>query len=351
MTSKRSTPECPGDPEQWVNAPHVSVIIKALNEEKNIERAIVSALGAVGAIGGDGEVILADSLSTDRTVEVASGYPVRVVQLADPAHRSCGAGAQLGMQIARGRFLYVLDGDMELDRDFLPRALAELDRDPGLAGVAGIVEEMHVDNYAFKGRVARAETARARDGAISLDMGGLYRREAIEAVGYLTNPNLHAYEEFELGARLNVAGWRLRRMPVRSVRHYGHTDSSYALLWRRWRSRYAWGHGELLRQAWGRSHFGLVLRHLRVYRLQFAVLAVWVGVLLLLALAGPVTAAVVTAALWVFVFALLAWRKRSAGAAAYALVAWHLGLAGLIRGFFGGVGHLPVTGFPHRVLQ
>ena len=44
----------------------VSVIIKALNEEKHIARAIESALRAVSTVGG--EVILADSASTDRTV-------------------------------------------------------------------------------------------------------------------------------------------------------------------------------------------------------------------------------------------------------------------------------------------
>ena len=48
----------------------VSVIIKAFNEEKNICAAIESSLAAVAEMGG--EVILADSHSTDRTVELAS---------------------------------------------------------------------------------------------------------------------------------------------------------------------------------------------------------------------------------------------------------------------------------------
>ena len=45
----------------------VSIIIKALNEEKLIAETIESALRAVSRVGG--EVILADSCSTDRTVE------------------------------------------------------------------------------------------------------------------------------------------------------------------------------------------------------------------------------------------------------------------------------------------
>ena len=72
----------------------VSIVIKALNEEKNICAAIESALAAVADVGG--EVILADSCSTDRTVELASRYPIRVVQLANPSERCCGIGPQLG---------------------------------------------------------------------------------------------------------------------------------------------------------------------------------------------------------------------------------------------------------------
>ena len=52
----------------------VSVIIKALNEERNIIRAIESALIAIDKVGG--EVILADSLSTDHTVEYFTVHKV-----------------------------------------------------------------------------------------------------------------------------------------------------------------------------------------------------------------------------------------------------------------------------------
>ena len=90
----------------------VSVIIKALNEEKRIAAAIESALHAIRTVGG--EVILADSFSTDRTVEIAQAYPIRIVQLAHPEDRRCGVGPQLGYQHSRGEFVYILDGDMEM---------------------------------------------------------------------------------------------------------------------------------------------------------------------------------------------------------------------------------------------
>ena len=90
----------------------VSVVIKALNEESGIEATIESALRAVSKVSG--EVVLADSCSTDRTVELAMKYPVRIVQLANASERCCGIGPQLGYQHSSGEFIYLIDGDMQL---------------------------------------------------------------------------------------------------------------------------------------------------------------------------------------------------------------------------------------------
>lgn len=206
----------------------VSIVIKALNEQANIERTLRSAVAAARAI--EGEVILADSGSTDATVDIARAYPVKVVQLANPDERSCGIGAQLGYQYARGEFVYILDADMEISVDFLRQALALMAQDEGLAGVGGRVEEMQLSSLEFQARAQRGAADMQAGNVDHLAMGGLYRRSAIDAIGYLTNRNLHSYEEFELGLRLRSAGWRLMRLPVVSVRHYGHTMPAYRLL-------------------------------------------------------------------------------------------------------------------------
>jgi glycosyltransferase involved in cell wall biosynthesis len=316
------------------STPKVSIVIKALNEQATIARAIESSLKAVSECAGGGEVILADSLSTDRTVEIGRQFPIRIVQLCDGDDRCCGVGAQLGYLISKGEFVYVLDGDMELIPGFLTAALQVLESNPDLAGVAGLVEEQVVVNHGFKRRIAGGDTARPCAKASALNMGGLYRRSAIESVGYLTNRNLHAFEEFELGVRLISCGWRLSRIATPAVRHYGHADASLQLLRRRWRSRYAWGHGEVLRSAARKQYLGRVICGLPVYRIQFGVAASWLLALAAL-LAWPSAADWLVGGLaagYAMLFIVIAWRKRSAGAAAYALAAWHMGLAGLVRG-------------------
>jgi len=101
--------------------PSVSIIIKAYNEERRIAAAIESALAALADF--DGEVILADSASTDRTVEIAADYPIKIVRLNNPRDRSCGVGAQLGFQYSGGEYLCLMDGDMVLHAGFLEAGL------------------------------------------------------------------------------------------------------------------------------------------------------------------------------------------------------------------------------------
>ena len=81
-----------------------------------------------------------------------------------------------------------------------------------------------------------------------------------------------AFEEFDLGARLQARGWKLARIDQRAVDHYGYTIGGYQLLWRRLKSGYAAGLGEVLRGALGKKHFWFVLRKLRHLRYGAAVI-------------------------------------------------------------------------------
>ena len=106
----------------------VSIVIKALNEERHIATAIESALAALDGISG--EVILADSGSTDRTIEIAEKYPIKIVRMSRVEDRSCGAGGQLGYQYCCGEYVCLIDGDMRLYQDFLSSAIRYLENNP-----------------------------------------------------------------------------------------------------------------------------------------------------------------------------------------------------------------------------
>ncbi|MEI2298193.1 glycosyltransferase [Ensifer sp. MJa1] len=311
----------------------VSVIIKTLNEEKRIAATIESALAALGTVGG--EVIVADSGSLDRTVEIASRYPVVIAQISAPARPSCGIGPQLGFQYSRHDLVCLVDGDMLLDGDFLEVAVEFLDDNPEVAGVTGHVQEMLTSNLEFARRVTR-NAPENRIGAIDrMNGGGVYRRVAIEKVGYLSDRNLHGYEEFDLGIRLRSAGWRLHRLDRRFVQHFGHTDNSYRLLIRRWKSKYLFGIGELLRASIGRPYFFQLIRELPELKLWALVYLWWALSLgLLLFLPDKRLALGTIAAVLVAVVGLMSWRKGGFSMGLYTVVAWFFHAAALPVGFF-----------------
>lgn len=310
----------------------VSIIIKALNEEKGIAATLESALRAIESVGG--EVILADSYSTDRTIEIARRYPVRIVQLVHPDERCCGVGPQLGYQSARGEFIYLMDGDMELMDGFLAQALSFMQQHPDIAGVGGRVLEMNLSSPEYRTR--HALWAELNAGPSSrLDGGGLYRRSAIEAAGYFSDRNLHSYEEFDLAARLRALGWGFWRLPINATSHYGHETQPYRLLWRRWRSGYLWGIGELLRASARepRQRLLLALQEVREIRLYAAVLVWWAALLTLMLWPTPATYRVsAVLVLLLAPLALMSWRKRSVAGGLYAVASCCFNAAGMLRG-------------------
>ncbi len=310
----------------------VSIIIKAYNEEHNIIRAIKSALKALSTI--QGEVILADGASTDRTVELAKAYPIKIVSLNHPWERSCGIGPELGFRVASGKFIYILDGDMELDETFLPKALEVLERDPEVAGVGGLIIESQALNLEFTARIQRwnAELSSSPRSVECLHCGGLYRREALASVGYMSDRNLPAFEEYDLGARLREKGWKLLRMPDRAVNHYNHQLSTPALLWLRICNGSFLSYGKLTRASFEQHYFLRLLRELRAVQLSLAVISFWTCIVLL-SLFKP-ELLLVSIPVAVISVAVMAVKRRSLALGAFTVLNWHLGASGLIVGLF-----------------
>ena len=312
----------------------LTIGIKALNEEAHIADALESALKVAALY--DGEVVLADSGSTDRTIEIASTYPVRIVQLADPAEKSCGTGAQLAFQGSDSDYFYLLDGDMILDPGFLPEALTFMQANPSYAAVGGRVVEANTDSleYQIRANSVRAGRNWGAGDVDRLDCGGLYRSAAVRQAGFLADRNLHAFEEFELGARLRSLGWKLARIDKPALLHFGHQTDSYALLWRRMKSGYSAATGEVLRAAVGQKHLpqALELEHVRI---GVVIILFWLALVATLFMPMPIlwhVAGPLAALLAALLF--LVYRRGSLAVALYSFTAWNVSALGLVTGFF-----------------
>ena len=104
--------------------PLVSVVMPCLNEEENITECVVRALDVFAREGIDGEVVVADNFSDDRSADLAAEAGARVVR---EARRGYGSAYLAGFAAARGRYIVMLDADLTYDFDEIPRFVEQLE--------------------------------------------------------------------------------------------------------------------------------------------------------------------------------------------------------------------------------
>lgn len=309
--------------------PLLSVVIKTLNEAGNIARTIQSARSALGCHSA--EIVVADSYSDDDTVQIALSEGAQVVQLQSKADRSCGVGAQLGYQYAQGEFILLLDGDMDLIPGFVEAALQIFESQQDVAAVGGRMQEMAMDHPVFAARMQRNQNYHVAGDVGHLDGGGMYRKKALDDVGYFTNPNLHSYEELELGSRLRARNWRVLRIDQPAIRHYGHVMPRYQLLMRRFKSRYAYGPGEFLRASLGTPSFWLAVRTVKAY---LVTLVTWLALgISLLVLPWTSLPLLISVAMFIALFGMLIFKRKSFPDGVFTLVSWSVFAMAMVMGF------------------
>src|ERR671925_1186424 len=86
----------------------VSVVLPCLNEERAVGKVVDDAWEGIESVGGDGEVIVVDNGSTDRSREIAEEHGARVVR--EP-RRGYGSAYLRGLAEARGDYLVMVDAD------------------------------------------------------------------------------------------------------------------------------------------------------------------------------------------------------------------------------------------------
>ena len=84
----------------------LSVVVISRNEEAAIGACLKALLEKTAGLKT--EIILVDSASTDRTVEIASAFPVTIVRIEECQELSPAAGRYLGTRQASGEYIFFL---------------------------------------------------------------------------------------------------------------------------------------------------------------------------------------------------------------------------------------------------
>jgi glycosyltransferase involved in cell wall biosynthesis len=264
----------------------VSVVIIARNEEEMIADCLDSVFGACRYAQEKGvldsyEVILSDSASTDRTVEIARKYPVKIVQLKKEWTLSAPAGRYIGSLYARGEFIFFTDGDCKTDREWFVRALPVF-RDKTVGGVDGYEREHIAAGNFFHPFFKDDERINENTKLVEPEFigKGIFRRDAYEKAGRY-NPWLKGCEERDLSFRVRKLGFKLLRLPCPCTLHHWAKKSGELKYWTVVRTIKGWslGDGGVLRHNIGDPE---IVRDIRRRNFNFRMIINYLpGVLLL----------------------------------------------------------------------
>lgn len=201
--------------------PFLSIVIPVYNGASTLRVCLEHAFGSSYT---DFEVIVVDDCSTDRSAEIASAFPCKIISL----KKNVGAGVarNTGVKRSAGQILYFLDADTMMMPDTLARTAQIFQQHPEYAAVFGSFEKESIpDNFVSAYKNLRHHYTHQTSGeeASSFCGGfGAVRREAFLKVGGF-DPRWRYMEDMDLGYRLHRAGYRiLLDKDLRSIhlKHY-----------------------------------------------------------------------------------------------------------------------------------
>ena len=124
--------------------PLVSVIIPTYNSEETLSWCLKSLRKQTYK---NIEIILIDNFSTDKTIEIAKKYDVKIIQVKSERAKA----KNIGLKNANGMYVLFIDSDMELSPKVIEECVRLIESNPWIGGV--IIPERSVgDSFWVKVR-------------------------------------------------------------------------------------------------------------------------------------------------------------------------------------------------------
>jgi glycosyltransferase involved in cell wall biosynthesis len=200
----------------------VDIVIIGRNEEQLIRHAIESSLTSSNEIMDMGyiqpKIIYIDGQSSDRSLQIAQSYGIITDMVSgkpNPAN-----GRHLGFQYCDSKYVFFLDGDMEIYPGWLAKGIQYLEGcSEVIAGVAGISDWVVKEN----GRhvtISNHSGIKKNRQEVTTDVGGgfLYRVKTLKEVGDF-DPTMTRMGEFELYLRIVAGGSKLHYLFTPMIIH------------------------------------------------------------------------------------------------------------------------------------
>ena len=218
----------------------ISFIVIGRNEGWKLSKSLDSVFSAIEYNNlRHSEVIYVDSKSTDDSLAIAKSFEsVKIFEITGECNAAIARN--IGAKEAKGEILFFIDGDMELEQNFLPKAIndkGELKHDY----VTGHLDDyLYTYNNDFLGIRQRTYEGSIPDKEQVLSSNGgvfLIKKKIWEKVGGMKTKYRRS-QDLDLCLRLKKSNIRLVRLPHLIVKHHTVDYKNEKRMWNNLRDGY-----------------------------------------------------------------------------------------------------------------
>lgn len=219
--------------------PKVVIIVTTLNSQKFIEKCLQSIFNQVYP---NKEVWVVDNGSNDKTVDIVSEYPVKLIK----NQRNVGVCEARNQAIEKSdsEYILVMDSDVVLDKYFLTSLIQVAHTLPSKWGmfwgkVLSMRDENKIDTLGIylsrffrfydwgQGKNETDPISIPENQLAPCACAALYRRELMEDIfrdyGYYFDPRFHyLVEDFDIAIRARKKGWKGKYVDRAIAYHFRH---------------------------------------------------------------------------------------------------------------------------------
>jgi glycosyltransferase involved in cell wall biosynthesis len=191
----------------------LSFVVPAYNEEAYLPACLESILAQTKELGDAVEIIVVNNASTDRTREVALGYPgVRVV---DEMRKGLTFARQAGFAASTGELIANVDSDSRLTPGWVEKVLKGFASDPKMVSMSGpfvyydLTPQQLVSVRIFYGiafLVYAVNRWVLRAGSMVQGGNFVLRRDALEKIGGFDTTISFYGEDTDIARRMHQVG-------------------------------------------------------------------------------------------------------------------------------------------------
>ncbi|MFX1486630.1 MAG: glycosyltransferase family 2 protein [Promethearchaeota archaeon] len=218
--------------------PLVSVIVLNWNGKKFLSKCLGSLLEQDYP---NYEVLLVDNGSTDGSIEFVKerlGKNSRLRLIALDENYGFAKGNNIGIKYAHGKYVIILNNDTEVKRSFIRKLVKTAKSDDQIGSVTckilstdsrlwfsqkftnrGFIVPFFLQNLT-RDRIRRISNV-FRSNIGNAGCAVLYKKSVLNKIGYYDEDFWSNWEDYDLGYRINIAGFKSIYIPLPLVLHVG----------------------------------------------------------------------------------------------------------------------------------